>query len=159
MKKSRILIVSLLILAAGFAGPLSVSADAAGELDGRTVAENGKRGSVTGILVYESSEWYLKSGDTLYELHLGRIGHDSVTTSTMKEGNSAEVAGFILDKNISPISIVSDGRDYQFRSETGAPLWAGQGDRRNAAASVSASASASANASSGKGLRTGPVRN
>ena len=102
------------------------------ELDGRTVADKGSRVTVSGTLLYKDSEWYLQSGDNVYDLHLGLYGHDENMTGTMNAGESAKVEGFMLENHIAPVSIVSGGETYNFRDKSGNPLWAGKGVRRNA---------------------------
>ncbi|MDX9802211.1 MAG: hypothetical protein RBT69_12845, partial [Spirochaetia bacterium] len=102
------------------------------ELDGRTVAEKGSRGTVSGTLLYQDSEWYLQAGEKTYDLHMGLYGHDEKMTGTMKAGDAAKVDGFMLEDHIAPVSIVTGGKTYNFRDKSGNPLWAGKGGRRNA---------------------------
>ena len=135
--KKNIIILAALVLAL-IAVPVSVFAESAfntADPDGRTVAEKGTKGSVSGILDYADSEWYLKAGDKTYDLHLGLFGHDEKTTASLKAGDKAHVEGFILDNHIAPISLSSNGKTYNFRAQDGRPLWSGQGSNRNAAGS------------------------
>ncbi len=128
MKKYGFLSILFAALVLFVSVPLFADSD---EPDGRTVAEKGIRGSVSGVLVYEKSEWYLKDGNKTYDLHLGLYGHDETKTGSLGEGDSATVEGFILENHIAPVTLVSNGKTYRFRSENGSPLWAGQGNRRN----------------------------
>ncbi len=93
-------------------------------LTGRIVVERGDRGTLTGTLVADGDEWVLEVDGELYELHLGRFGHDGETTAGMKEGAEATVKGFIYGLHISPVALFSLGATYRFREEDGRPLWA-----------------------------------
>ncbi len=128
MKKIKMIAILMIAAAVFSAAPVFAEAE---EIDGRTVALKGTRGSVSGVLVYEKDEWYLDAGGKKYELHLGMPGHDGKTTASMKEGDKATVDGFILENHIAPVTLVSAGKSYSFRNEDGSPVWAGRGNRRN----------------------------
>ena len=100
------------------------------EVLGRTVVERGTMTVLSGTIFLEKEEWYLKTSAGVYELHLGRYGHEEGYLNGLNPGAEAEVTGYIFRNHVSPITLVSGGMTYAFRGENGMPLWAGRGDNR-----------------------------
>jgi len=92
---------------------------------GRQIVERGVRGSLTGTLVAEGDEWQLRVAGTLYDLHLGQLGHDGATTAALKDGAEATVNGFIAGSHVSPLTLTSGDATIRLREEDGRPRWAG----------------------------------
>ncbi|MBN1836970.1 MAG: hypothetical protein JW820_14035 [Spirochaetales bacterium] len=141
--RSAVLIslIAILAIVAGtvlWAGPKAAgSARSAGSAQadverpiGRDVARLGIVQSLEGTLRYEDQEWLLACGQTVYDLHLGPIGHE--TDLPFREGAQASVRGFVHGTHAAPIVVVSEGNESRFWNEDRTPSWAGQGDRRNA---------------------------
>ena len=107
-----------------------VAADAAA-LTGRDVARDGELTRLKGTLEYRDNEWFLDTPGGSYEVHMGPLGHEE--SSAFSTGALAHVWGFAIPEHIAPISVTTDGDVYEFWHEERYPLWAGNGDRRNAA--------------------------
>ena len=98
---------------------------------GRDVARLGAVETVQGTLRYADEEWLLECGETVYDLHLGPLGHEG--NLPFRAGAQASVTGFVHGEHIAPIVVASGGTESRFWNEDRTPSWAGQGDRRNAA--------------------------
>ena len=105
---------------------IGVVADEATPL-GHDVAREGRLMEVVGSLQYQDDEWYLNARGSVYELHMGVIGHEGGTP--FSDGATAEVYGFLIPGHIAPIRVVSAGQTVEFWHADGYPLWAGSGER------------------------------
>jgi len=123
MKRRFILVLCFLAAAAG------VFASEA--LAGRDYVRLGKLGSVTGTLRQEAGEWYLRTPNLEYAIHLGNYGIVYPEGISLESGSSAEVKGFIYENHVSAVSVTSDGKTWNFRDQDGRPAWAGGGRGRN----------------------------
>lgn len=127
MNKRIISMVTILLVL------LSVGAFAASNSDlvGKDVVRLGPLGIVSGRLAEKDGKWYLVTKDNEYSLHLGKYEVVYPKGLNLTEGSEAVVRGFVLDSDISTVTLVSDDARYSFRSPAGLPLWSGQGERRN----------------------------
>lgn len=125
MKTTRVLVLSILLIGSAAAGAF------AADLVGREVVDQGTIGTVTGVLVYQDSEWFIDTEDGLFLVHLGN--HDFVdgTGMELNEGEEAIVYGFIAGQDIAAVNVTLGSEVYALRSEDGFPLWAGSGAMRN----------------------------
>jgi hypothetical protein len=64
-------------------------------------------------------------------LHLGNYEVIYPKGIDLKEGSEAIVRGFVLNSDISAITVGTHEASYSFRTAEGMPLWAGQGERPN----------------------------
>jgi len=96
---------------------------------GREVANIGVQGVLKGVMHRDKDEWYLKTDDQLYELHMGVIGHNS--PDMFKAGSAAVVTGFIYKNHVAPILVETEQRSEQFWREDRFPIWAGGGGSKN----------------------------
>ena len=94
---------------------------------GRQIAADGTVETFRGTLGLDGNEWILNVGNIAYNLHLGRFGHDP--DLALNEGSSAVVEGFVMERGIAPVSIMTEGEEITFWHEDGYPLWAGRGTR------------------------------
>ncbi len=94
---------------------------------GRQIAAEGRIETVQGTLGLDGNEWILNVGNIAYNLHLGRYGHEP--DLALNEGTSAVVEGFVMERGIAPVSILTEGQELAFWHEDGYPLWAGRGAR------------------------------
>ena len=98
---------------------------------GRDVVSAGTEETLTGTLLSEDGvEWSLETEDGAYELHLGPPSFRDTMKIALEQGKEATVYGFVQDRDVSPISVTLDGRRFEFRDESGRPLWAGTGASR-----------------------------
>lgn len=127
MNKRNISMVAMLLVV------ISVGAFAASDsdLDGSDFTRLGNLGIVMGTLSEEGGEWYLTTTDKEYALHLGNYEVVYPKGINLKEGSEAVVRGFVLDSDISALTVATDEGRYSFRSESGLPVWNGQGARQN----------------------------
>lgn len=102
-------------------------------LVGRDVVRDGALSSESGTLDYRDQEWFLDTGDASYQLMMGRYGH--TLDLPYEEGAEAEVEGFSMKDYMTPISVETAGEELEFWHRDRYPLWAGEGERRNAAES------------------------
>ena len=102
---------------------------------GRDVAREGTLMEVVGTLQYQDNEWYLEAQGSVYELHMGVIGHESGLP--FSNGATAGVHGFVTPNHIAPIRFVTAGHTVEVWHADRYPLWAGSGERRNAVDSAS----------------------
>jgi len=106
---------------------------AADSLAGRDIVDQGLKATLSGTLVEENGEWSLRTVGKTYAVHLGNYSILYPKGIGLKDGEQASVSGFLVGEDVSAISLASNGRTYTFREEDGTPLWAGRGNRRNAA--------------------------
>jgi hypothetical protein len=125
MKKLHIIGISIVLMITLSAG---VFADS---LLGRDLADQGAKTTVSGSLVYEDGEWYLQSGEDLIQIHLGNQPYLESIGLELKAGEDATVIGFLAGEDIAPITLTVGSDEYRLRDESGFPLWAGAGERRN----------------------------
>jgi len=94
-------------------------------LKGRDYVRLGERGDLSGILVKEGSEWGLRVGDKLYEIHMGPSDHLAEKGLVLQDGAKADVSGFISGTDVAVTSITTNGKSLTLRDETGRPSWSG----------------------------------
>ena len=126
--RTKILVGLMAALVAG-----GVVADEARIL-GRDVAREGRLTSVEGSLEYRDNEWFVDTGSASYQLLMGRYGHEQPLPLT--QGAAVDVRGFVVPENVAPIVVATQGDTAEFWHEARHPLWAGSGERRNAAVSA-----------------------
>ena len=123
------------LLVAVVINSLIVSADATEEktskLYGRDYVSMGTLGALSGVLFEENDEWYLKSNNTTYALHIGNHSYREETGIDLKADKNIDVTGFIHKNDVSVCTITMDGNEYRFRDDDGRPKWAGRGRDRN----------------------------
>jgi hypothetical protein len=101
-------------------------------LRGSDYVRLGKQASLTGVLSQADGEWYLTTnGKEEYSVHLGNYEVMYPNGVTLTSGSQASVKGFVYDKDISAITVVSEGKSWEFRNTDGRPLWSGSGNRQN----------------------------
>jgi hypothetical protein len=126
MKKLVVIGISVVLMITLTAGVL------AEDLLGREVVEKGETTTLSGTLAYDDGEWYLESGEELVQIHLGNQAYLDSIGLELTAGEEASVYGFLAENNIAPITITLGADAYRLRDESGFPLWAGAGERRNA---------------------------
>jgi hypothetical protein len=121
MKQSiRILTMSALVLASA-----AFTTRAEEEIKGRDIVTKGAVQTLSGTLKAEGHEWELIAADgTAYELHLGPTEYRESKSFTMKDGEHAEVRGFVFNTHVSPISLKTQSASIELRTEAGKPAWA-----------------------------------
>lgn len=134
MKHRAVILVTVLAVATLASGAaLWASAEGAGDddaLTGRDISSAGALQTLRGTLRCLDDEWHLESGDVLYALHLGWLGHE--TDLPFREGAPTEVRGFVVRIHVAPVAASSEGKETRFWNEDRSPRWAGQGNRRGA---------------------------
>lgn len=100
-------------------------------LVGREVARDGALTSDTGTLDYRDQEWFVDGSEGSYQLMMGRYGHE--LQLPYEQGAKAEVLGFTVRDFMAPVVVSTAGEDLEFWHRDRYPLWAGSGERRNAA--------------------------
>ena len=100
-------------------------------LVGREVARDGALTSDTGTLDYRDQEWFVDGSEGSFQLMMGRYGHE--LDLPYEEGAEAEVLGFTVRDFMAPVVVSTAGEDLEFWHRDRYPLWAGSGERRNAA--------------------------
>jgi len=126
MKKLLIIGISGLLMITLTAGVFAES------LLGREVVEKGEVATLSGTLAADDGEWYLESGEGLVQIHLGNQAYLDSIGLELTDGEKASVYGFLEGGNIAPITLTVGSDEYRLRDESGFPLWAGAGERRNA---------------------------
>lgn len=124
--KKLFLTLMILVSAVSF-----ISAENSNTLSGREIVESGKTVKISGILSEKDNEWYIESGSTEYAVHLGNEEYCKSINLNLKEGDKADVEGFINGTDIAVCTISTAGKEYQLRDKTGTPGWAGKGRRKN----------------------------
>ncbi len=84
---------------------------------------------IEGTLSYDDPEWYLDTGNDVVLLHLGNRAYLESLDGDLEEGGEAVVTGIMEDDGISVVKMITDGGELAFRSESGVPFWAGNGNR------------------------------
>ncbi len=115
---------------------VGVFASSNSDLNGSDFVRLGQLGIVSGTLAEEDGEWYLTTTDNEYALHLGNYEVIYPRGIDLEEGSEAVVRGFVLDTDISAVTVATGENRYSFRTVAGLPLWAGQGERQNQSASL-----------------------
>jgi len=120
MKKSiRILTVFALVLAGA-----AFATQAEEEIKGRDIATQGAIQTLSGTLKAVGHEWELIAADGAeYELHLGPEEYRAAKKFTLKDGEHAEVRGFVFKNHVSPILLKTKGASIELRTETGRSAW------------------------------------
>jgi hypothetical protein len=126
MKKLHVIGISIVLMITLTAGVFAES------LLGRDLVDRGSKATLSGSLVYEDGEWYLKTGEGLTQLHLGNPDYLESIGLELTAGEEASVAGFLVGEDIAPMTLMVGSDEYRLRDESGFPLWAGSGQRRNA---------------------------
>lgn len=127
MNKRNISMVAILLVL----GAIGVFASSNSDLKGSDFVRLGHLGIVSGTLSEEGGEWYLSTGDSEYALHLGNYQVVYPKGITLNEGSEAVVRGFVLDSDISAVTVATAEDKYSFRTAEGLPLWSGQGAMQN----------------------------
>ncbi|MDY0288214.1 MAG: hypothetical protein RBR15_05270 [Sphaerochaeta sp.] len=127
MNKKSISMVAILLLVVTVGAFASSNSD----LKGRDFVRLGTLGIVSGTLSEDGGEWYLTSPTGEYALHLGKYEVIYPKGINLKEGSAAVVRGFVLDSDISAVTVDSANAKYSLRTVAGVPLWSGQGMREN----------------------------
>jgi len=133
MNKRNISMVAILLVMVS----VGVFASSNSDLKGSDYVRLGQLGIVSGTLSEEDGEWYLTTGDSEYALHLGNYQVVYPKGINLNEGSEAVVRGFVLDSDISAVTVATEEGRYSFRSAEGIPLWAGQGAMQNQIANQS----------------------
>ncbi len=131
MNKRNISMVAILLVMVS----VGVFASSSSDLKGSDFVRLGQLGIVSGTLSEEDGEWYLTTAKDEYALHLGKYEVIYPKGINLKEGTEAVVRGFVLDSDISAVTVATNEDRYSFRTVAGIPLWAGQGARENQQAS------------------------
>jgi hypothetical protein len=119
MRKSiRLLVIAVITLTVAASNVVAEEV-----LKGRDVVAKGTVQSISGTLKADGHEWVLVTAGGDYELHLGPESYRESKGFTMKDGEKAEVRGFVFEKHISPISIKTKTSTIALRTETGASAW------------------------------------
>jgi hypothetical protein len=119
MRKSiRLLVIAVITLTVAASNVVAEEV-----LKGRDVVAKGTVQSISGTLKADGHEWVLVTAGGDYELHLGPESYRESKGFTMKDGEKAEVRGFVFEKHISPISIKTQTSTIALRTETGASAW------------------------------------
>ena len=131
MKKT--LLLSVLVTATViFSATVSVNAtESASKLSGRDYVSMGKLGALSGTLFEKDGEWFLRSINSTYELHIGNHTYRDETGINLKADKQVDITGFIYEDNVSVCVINIDNKEYRFRTDDGSPMWAGRGNGRN----------------------------
>jgi len=119
--------VAILLVAVSVGAFASSNSD----LKGSDFVRLGQLGIVSGTLSEEDGEWYLTTTDKEYALHLGNYEVIYPEGIDLEEGSGAVVRGFVLDSDISAITVATGEDKYSLRTIAGVPLWSGQGERQN----------------------------
>ena len=126
MKKHGLLLTILALLV--LSGICSFTTKAEEKtLSGKDFVKLGKLGTVSGSLLEQADEWYVKVQNVVYVIHMGNHDFRSKTDIPLENGKNAIVTGFIHGKDIAVCTITIDHKKYRFRDDDGAPLWAGNG--------------------------------
>ncbi len=131
MNTRIISMVAILLVVAS----VGVFASSASDLKGSDLVRSGTLGVVTGTLSEEGGEWYLTSTDREYALHLGNVEVAYPKGINLKEGSKAVVRGFVLESDISVLTVATTEGRYSLRTAEGVPVWNGLGARQNMQAS------------------------
>jgi len=119
MKKPiRLLIVAVITLTVAASNAVAEEI-----LKGRDIVAKGTVQSISGTLKADGHEWVLVTAGGDYALHLGPESYRKSKGFTMKDGEKAEVRGFVFEKHISPISIKTQTSTIALRTETGVSAW------------------------------------
>ncbi len=127
MNKRNISMVAILLVMVS----VGVFAATNSDLTGSDFVSLGQLDVVSGMLSEVDGEWYLTTTDKEYALHLGNYEVIYPQGIDLKEGSEALVKGFVLDSDISAVTVGTHDTSYTFRTAEGLPLWAGQGQRQN----------------------------
>ena len=125
MKKLHIIAISVVLMITLTAGVFAES------LLGRDLVDQGVETTLSGSLVYEDGEWYLETGEDLVQLHLGNQDYLDSIGLELTAGENATVVGFLAGEDIAPMTLTVGSDEYRLLDESGFPLWAGNGQRRN----------------------------
>jgi hypothetical protein len=132
MKKTTFLsILSVALVINGIIVFASATEEKASKLYGRDFVSMGTLGALSGVLFEENDEWYLKSNNSTYALHIGNHSYRKETGIDLKADKRIDVTGFIYKNDVSVCTIKIDGKEYRFRNDDGSPKWAGRGNGRN----------------------------
>ena len=127
MNKRNISMVAILLVVVS----VGVFASSNSNLKGRDFVRLGQLGILSGTLSEEDGEWYLTTTGSEYALHLGNYQVIYPKGIALNEGSRAVVRGFVLDSDISAVTLATDEKRYSFRTAEGIPLWAGKGEIQN----------------------------
>ena len=136
MKKITCTMIVLVFLLSSFAFAFDSEDNGFGEgsfdgiaeeerLTGKDFVEIGTLGIFNGTLKYMDDEWFAKTEDMLYEIHLG--DHDYRAENIrfdLEEGQEVVVVGYIYEDEVAVVLISLAKYTYQCRTTDGMPLWA-----------------------------------
>ena len=119
-----------LLIFAGLA-VIGLSAQERSNLSGREIVDQGTLGTISGVLTEADGEWFLESSEQSWAVHFGFVDYLEQVGFNPYEGAQAEIAGFMVQNDISVTTAEIDGRLWVFRDEDGRPAWSGSGRGRN----------------------------
>ena len=79
-----------------------------------------------GTISFNDPEWHLKTDAGELQLGLGNPSYLESTGLKLEEDMEVAVKGFLIDDEISVVSLIVGGEEVAFRTEDGVPLWAGR---------------------------------
>ncbi len=129
--RGRVIVIAMAVFLAGLSTVRAdnhsgeTGADEVQRLRGRDIVKLGELIVLQGTLVPRRGEWFLRSGETEYELHMGNHEYRKKIGIDLETGKTAAVTGFIHGKDVAVTTILLDGKLYRFREDDGKPLWAG----------------------------------
>jgi hypothetical protein len=126
MKKLLVITISAALMITLTAGVFAES------LRGRDLVNRAAKTTVSGTLAYQDGEWYLKSGGDLILIHFGNQAYLDSIGLEPAAGDEATLLGYLQGRDITPVTVTLGSGEYRLRDESGFPLWAGAGQRRNA---------------------------
>jgi hypothetical protein len=98
----------------------------ASQLKGRDFVRLGKLETHSGTLTrINNDEWGLKTGDRVFEIHLGPSEYRASKGFILNEGASATVSGYAYENHLSVKTLESDGQSIALRDENGRAVWSG----------------------------------
>ena len=135
VRVNKALVTTLFILAAiAILIPIKhAQAAEPGQPSGRDFVQVGQKGSLTGILVYQNAEWFLRAGDELYALHMGPRDFMTDQGFVLRAGDQASIKAFFHNQDAAVVEITTNGRTMVLRDSSGRPAWSGTkySQRRN----------------------------
>jgi len=122
MKTTKMIVTGLLI--AALLGGAVFAHDS--DVLGRDVVSSGSQATLSGTLTTEDEiEWSLRTDAGTYVLHLGPPAFRDELGIGLRQGKAAVVTGYVQGKDVAPVSVTVDERRFDFRDESGRPMWAG----------------------------------
>jgi hypothetical protein len=133
---------------------------------GDGVSDTAAQSSLTrleGKLLSEDPEWFIDTGNEVVALHLGNRAYlESLEESLhieLEEGGHAVVFGIMEEDGLSVVRMTTAGGELALRSDSGIPLWAGNGNRAQDRLSDTAETEKDVARGGGRGLGRGAGEN